>query len=227
MDPLSIGQDGWYGWTRDSGVAPMVVTSPDPTEGGQSARFEVIDLFQSQSGMWRPMPKLALSTIETVTLNFDIYREENPWLSNLWWRGFGGTPSYGLQWDQPVGTVGQTMPFGFNANAQSVPSITGRWVNLTLVWDLVHGTASSWYDGQLVDHDYPISGFGGGLEVDIWLSHDENAGSGPEVAWIDNLEYVVTTSVPEIDPAGLGSVLALVGGVLGLVERRRRGTTRN
>jgi hypothetical protein len=29
------------------------------------------------------------------------------------------------------------------------------------------------------------------------------------------------SSVPEIDPAGLGSVLALLGGVLGLVERRR------
>jgi hypothetical protein len=31
--------------------------------------------------------------------------------------------------------------------------------------------------------------------------------------------------VPEIDPAGLGSVLALVTGTLGLLERRRRQTT--
>jgi hypothetical protein len=29
-------------------------------------------------------------------------------------------------------------------------------------------------------------------------------------------------AVPEIDPAGMGSVLALVGGALGLLERRRR-----
>ncbi len=36
----------------------------------------------------------------------------------------------------------------------------------------------------------------------------------------------VVNPVPEIDPAGLGSVLALVGGAIGLVERRRRGTTR-
>ena len=28
--------------------------------------------------------------------------------------------------------------------------------------------------------------------------------------------------VPEIDPAGMGSVLALLGGGLGLLERRRR-----
>jgi hypothetical protein len=32
---------------------------------------------------------------------------------------------------------------------------------------------------------------------------------------------VSVAGVPEIDPAGFGSVLALLGGVLGLVERRR------
>jgi len=35
-------------------------------------------------------------------------------------------------------------------------------------------------------------------------------------------ELTVTAAVPEIDPAGLGSVLALLGGGLGLLERRRR-----
>jgi outer membrane lipase/esterase len=37
--------------------------------------------------------------------------------------------------------------------------------------------------------------------------------------------YTLTTSVPEIDPAGVGSVMAFVGGCLGLIERRhpRRG----
>ena len=33
---------------------------------------------------------------------------------------------------------------------------------------------------------------------------------------------IVPEAVPEIDPAGMGSVLALVGGALGLLERRRR-----
>lgn len=33
---------------------------------------------------------------------------------------------------------------------------------------------------------------------------------------------VTTTAIPEIDPAGLGSVLALVTGALGLVERKKR-----
>lgn len=38
---------------------------------------------------------------------------------------------------------------------------------------------------------------------------------------LDNFQISDTSAVPEIDPAGLGSVLALLGGVLGLVERRR------
>ena len=36
-----------------------------------------------------------------------------------------------------------------------------------------------------------------------------------------NFQISDTSAVPEIDPAGLGSVLALLGGVLGLVERKR------
>ena len=38
---------------------------------------------------------------------------------------------------------------------------------------------------------------------------------------LDNFQISDASAVPEIDPAGLGSVLALLGGVLGLVERRR------
>jgi hypothetical protein len=41
--------------------------------------------------------------------------------------------------------------------------------------------------------------------------------------WGAGLSYSVggTAPVPETDPAGMGSDLALVGGVLGLLERRR------
>ena len=34
-------------------------------------------------------------------------------------------------------------------------------------------------------------------------------------------ELTVPNAVPEIDPAGMGSVLALVSGTLGLLERKR------
>ena len=40
----------------------------------------------------------------------------------------------------------------------------------------------------------------------------------------DTIAYIATytpTAVPEIDPAGMGSVAALVTGALGLIERRR------
>lgn len=38
---------------------------------------------------------------------------------------------------------------------------------------------------------------------------------------LSNFQISDASAVPEIDPAGLGSVLALVGGALGLVERKR------
>jgi hypothetical protein len=36
-----------------------------------------------------------------------------------------------------------------------------------------------------------------------------------------SIAYLSISAVPEIDPAGMGSVIALVTGALGLVERRR------
>jgi hypothetical protein len=49
-------------------------------------------------------------------------------------------------------------------------------------------------------------------------------GSATKIATFDPLsvEISLVQAVPEIDPAGMGSVLALVGGALGLLERRRR-----
>jgi hypothetical protein len=49
-------------------------------------------------------------------------------------------------------------------------------------------------------------------------------GSGTKIAAFNPLSVQISLvqAVPEIDPAGMGSVLALVGGALGLLERRRR-----
>jgi hypothetical protein len=51
-----------------------------------------------------------------------------------------------------------------------------------------------------------------------YLSVADFSGSSMTLA---NFQISDASAVPEIDPAGLGSVLALLGGVLGLVERRR------
>ena len=48
-------------------------------------------------------------------------------------------------------------------------------------------------------------------------------GSNVKTAFFSPLSVQISPeAVPEIDPAGMGSVLALVGGALGLLERRRR-----
>lgn len=56
---------------------------------------------------------------------------------------------------------------------------------------------------------------------------DFSVGIGPNGTFVSDSTQIdavlsYSTSVPEIDPAGLGSVLALVTGSLGLLERRRR-----
>ena len=54
-----------------------------------------------------------------------------------------------------------------------------------------------------------------------YLSVADFTGSSMTLA---NFQISDASAVPEIDPAGLGGVFALVAGVLGLVERRRRQT---
>lgn len=49
-------------------------------------------------------------------------------------------------------------------------------------------------------------------------------GSVTSKIYLDNVsvDFTPASAVPEIDPAGMGSVIALVSGALGLLERRRR-----
>jgi hypothetical protein len=49
--------------------------------------------------------------------------------------------------------------------------------------------------------------------------NDHQASTAPMFAMSE--ELTVVTAIPEIDPAGMGSVLALVAGALTLIERRR------
>jgi hypothetical protein len=55
---------------------------------------------------------------------------------------------------------------------------------------------------------------------EITIRYDRLTGDGPAVSALA-VSALSPSAVPEIDPAGMGSVLALLGGVLGLVERRR------
>jgi hypothetical protein len=145
-----------------------------------------------------------------VTVSFDIYRQTDDWISNLWWWWFdAGTPTYGLQWDEANGFPGGTYPFGWDGT--STPTILDRYVTLEMIWDFGDGVATGYYDGALVT-TVGISGIETLTGWAIQLGHDEGEGSGPDVAWIDNF---VITAVPE------PSTLALLGlGLFGLVRRR-------
>jgi hypothetical protein len=59
---------------------------------------------------------------------------------------------------------------------------------------------------------------GGGPSVSFWQQQDLTFPLTTTDGWVIG---TVVSAVPEIDPAGIGSVLALVTGALGLLERRR------
>jgi PEP-CTERM motif len=205
-----LGQDTWTG--TGGSASPLVVRAPDPVLGQQAVRLAMPDLQGAGCSMDRSLWGGNLAN-QIVTISFDIYREQSRWLSNLyWWWWDGGTPTSGLQWDAGVGFPGQTRPHGWNPGAAGAPTITGRYANVTMVWDFQQMKASSWYDGALIDNGIPISGIHTLTGFTIVLSHDEATGMGPEVVWIDNF---VVTAVPE--PASL--VLLALGG---LAARRWR-----
>jgi len=89
-----------------------------------------------------------------------------------------------------------------------------NWTSLALnVIDIPTVAANSW---EL--RSYTFTAIGG--EDTVYFGTGI-AGRG-DGADIDDVSLTLsTTAVPEIDPAGLGSVLAILGGVLGLVERTR------
>ena len=73
------------------------------------------------------------------------------------------------------------------------------------------------------------AGFGNGDEImfrfALGITGDDAAGIPSETVWeINAMQFdgvQLCAAVPEIDPAGMGSVLVLVTGALGLLERRR------
>jgi len=112
--------------------------------------------------------------------------------------------------------------------------IDGTVVNrVVFTGSLVDGTASSEPLGYLNPGAPPF-------DPPVFETSTGKATGGTDAAWIrdgggsaasvsrslygisETLTVASPSSVPEIDPAGMGSVLALVTGALGLLEQRRR-----
>lgn len=202
------GQGGWVGYTS-GGNTPQVVDY----FGNQVVLLETPDVSGTFSVMELAVDDLVALGYTKVTVTFDILRRDLDvsLVQNLWWYWFDtGTPTYGLQWDQGS----QTMPFGFNPNSSATPTIFNRFVTLKQEWDLGTGLAQSWYDGNPVDVDYPITGIAELTGWAIYLAHDAATGTGRAEAYIDNFSI---EAVPE--PTSLA---ALALGAAVLLRRRRR-----
>ena len=212
LGPLD-GQDGWVGSAAGGGIAPQVVTAPDPVLGERAVRLEVGDTQGDSSQMDHAFipADLVAAGYTNLVVSYDIYRQLNAQdkTQNIWWWLWdAGSPTYGLQWDQGPSTC----PHGWNEGAGSAPTVLGRYANVTMEWDLVDMKAYSWYDGVIVDNGIPIADITALTGWTIQFGHDSDTGTGGDVAWIDNFQAIAT---PE--PASL-ALLALGG--LALLRRR-------
>jgi hypothetical protein len=212
------GQGGFTGGSANGGTAPVVTTTPNPTAGGQAVQLVVGDTQGDASSIDFEFAPVTVDSGTIVTVSFDIFRNapatdklaQNLW----WWWNDAGTPTYGLQWD-----AGSVLPFGFDGQAKSAPSVFGQFANLTQVWDFTTGKATSFYNGQAVDTNFGMSGI---TKLSGWgfnFAHESDTGTGADTAYIDNFKITIE-QVPEP-----GSMLALGSGLVGLVgfvTRRRR-----
>ncbi len=206
--PLN-GQNGWIGTGSGGGIEPMVVTSPDPVIDSQAVRMEIPDIQGAASTLDLPIADLVAAGYDYITVSFDIYRQTDSWLSNLWWWWYDpGTPTYGLQWDQPP-PYGETYPFGWDGTG--TPTVLDNWATVEMTWDFDSGLAMGYYDGQLIT-TVNITGISSLTGWAFSLAHDEGAGSGPDVAWLDNFEIFATTGptlLVEPDPLQAGQYALL------------------
>ena len=151
-----------------------------------------------------------------------------------WWGGYAygnslpGSESFTLVVFNPAMTFLESRPIENLARQATGSSIQGSYTEYAYGGDFAEVALSA--------GDYFIGLSNAQTGPDIWFwertslapMFGERTFYSPLGTWTDNptraLAFQFTQSVPEIDPAGMGSILALVGSSLGILERRRRRT---
>ena len=174
-------------------------------------------------------------TAGRVTMSSKAYNEN--W-TTTWLSDYGG--QYGtngsILFNFEKNTSLEAMVI-WNLNTPGSPTAYGRGVRLaTITYSTgvdTSGEGSTIFDGTLAEAVWSGTFTGTGYQnyingltaqnvKAVKLAYTRSFNEGGDYIGLSEVRFVGTLSaVPEIDPAGLGSVLALLGGVLGLVERRR------
>ncbi|MFH0726096.1 MAG: PEP-CTERM sorting domain-containing protein [Pseudomonadota bacterium] len=177
-------------------LAPQIVE----INANKVLQFQVADNWGD--GSWAYVlfnTPVTIAAHESITVSFDIFRANDGWMENLWWSWDVDVeedyidPVYGLQWDVAGPNTSSIYPFGWGDDYSFTPTIINEWTTIELTWNFEAETVSSSYgpQGDLltpVDTDQPLNETGTML-YGWWLilSHDAATGTGPEIAWIDNL----------------------------------------
>lgn len=217
FEDYAVGSiDGQYGWLSRAynninvedglpGEFPAIVELPD---GNRVLKLEVPDANGALSDAYLDLNDPGG---EIIIIAFDIYRVSDAWPSNLRWIPYDDTVGFlpgGLQWDSGSG-VSKTLPFG--SGKPGKPTIFDRFATLELRY-YADGSGSAVYDGSFVPRRSGVPVLDGLNGFNVFLAHDEPTGTGPDVAYIDNLQIEV---VPEPATAALVTLTGLL-----LVRRR-------
>ena len=213
--------------TGVASATPITLATPGGLNPGDKFRFLVVT-----TGLITPTPTdiNTYNTIVQADLADAIYNNVA-----VTWKAIGSTASKNAR--DNVGGFGSLVPvFTASSGTRLANDLTtnpgGLWggglsspANETLsgasalyVWT---GTLSDGTASNPLGSVGSVYTFGDTSSVSNWMYSNISSISTPRPMYGLSEELIVPSAVPEIDPAGMVSVMALVTGALGLLERRR------